>query len=185
MVQNTENVTSAKPNIGGALFRAPLGTPLPKNTEDTLNTAFQSLGYISDDGLTNAFSPSTEKIKAWGGDIVNAVPKEKSDTFSFTLIEAINVEVLKMVYGDNNVKGTIATGLSIHVNSKALEAQCLVVEMILKNNILKRIVISNCLITEIDEVVYADGKNVGYRVKVEAFPDAKGDTHDEYMKKGA
>lgn len=185
MVQKTENVTSAKPNVGGALFRAPLGTTLPKNATEAVNALFKSLGYISEDGLTNENSPSSENIKAWGGDIVNTVQKEKSDTFSCVLIEALNIDVVKMVYGDDNVQGTIETGLTINANSKELKAQCLIVEMILKNNILKRIVIPNGKISEIGEISYADGDNVGYEVKIQALPDDKGNTHYEYIKKGS
>ncbi|CZT38734.1 prophage LambdaSa1, structural protein [Streptococcus agalactiae] len=32
MVANSSNVTTAKPKIGGAIYTAPLGTELPKDT---------------------------------------------------------------------------------------------------------------------------------------------------------
>ena len=67
---NTTNVTAAKPSKAGAVFRAPKGTALPTSATEELNQAFKALGYVSEDGLTNANSPSGDKVKAWGGDTV-------------------------------------------------------------------------------------------------------------------
>ncbi|MFT0901994.1 phage tail protein, partial [Streptococcus agalactiae] len=44
MVANSSNVTTAKPKIGGAIYTAPIGTELPKDTTTELNEAFKSLG---------------------------------------------------------------------------------------------------------------------------------------------
>ena len=96
---NVSNVTSAKPKIGGAIYSAPLGTALPTDATTALNTGFKALGYISEDGLTNENTASTENVKAWGGDIVDTVQTEKTDKFSYTLIESLNIDVLKEIYG--------------------------------------------------------------------------------------
>ena len=70
------NVTAAKPSKAGAVFRAPIGTLLPTDAKAELNEAFKSLGYVSEDGLTNSNSPTSDKIYAWGGDTVRTFQSE-------------------------------------------------------------------------------------------------------------
>ena len=176
------NVTTAKPKIGGAVFSAPIGTPLPTDATTKLDVAFKSLGYISEDGMTNSNSPESENIKAWGDVVVSSVQKEKVDTFKYMLIEALNVDVLKEVYGSDNVSGDLSTGIKIKANSKELPHHCLVIETVLKGGVLKRIVIPSGKVTAIDEITYNDGSVLGYGTTVTAFPNAADDTHYEYIK---
>lgn len=175
-------VSSAKPNIAGAISTAPAGTSLPTNTTANLNAAFKNLGYISEDGITNEDTRESEDLKAWGGDVVDTPQTGKSDKFTFTLIEVLNIEVLKEVYGKENVSGDLSTGISIKVNSKELPIHPLVIDMLLKNGAVKRIVIPNAKLLEVGEISYADSNLTGYETTVQALPDASGNTHYEYIK---
>lgn len=180
-MQNAALVGVTKPAAGGAVYRAPLGTALPTSTDAELNEAFKSLGYISDDGLTNSNSPKTEQVKAWGGDTVKTIQKEKPDTFKFTLIEALNEEVLKSSYGSDNVSGTVKAGLTVKASSREIPNSAWVVDTIV-NNANKRIVIPDAGISEIEDIVYSDSKALGYGITLTAVPDTSGNTHYEYIK---
>lgn len=182
MPNKNTNVTAGKPKVGGSLYRAPIGTVLPTDATTALAEAFTCLGYISEDGLTNDNSPESENIKAWGGDTVLTVYTSKEDTFGFTMIEALNVEVLKTIYGDKNVSGTLSTGITVKANSADLDEYIWVVEMVLRGGVLKRIVIPDAKVSEVGTITYADGDAVGYETTLQCAPDAEGNTHYEYIK---
>ena len=177
------NVTAAQPNkVSGAVFAAPIGSTLPTDVSTSLDAAFKELGYISEDGLTNGNSPESTAIKAWGGDTVLTIQTSKDDTFGFTLLEVLNLDVLKTIYGTDNVTGALSTGITINANSKELQEQAYVIDMILRDGTLKRIVIPDAAISEISEITYSDSDAVGYGITLQAMPDAAGNTHYEYIK---
>lgn len=180
MANTSANVSVGKPKITGAIYRAPLGSTLPTDASGTLDAAFKCLGYISEDGLTNNNSPESGTIKAWGGDTVYTYWSSKEDTFAFTLIECLNIDVLKAVYGDDNVSGDLTTGITIKANAVQQPNACYVAELVL-NGAVKRIVIPSGGIASVGEISYTDEATIGYQTTINAVPDTAGNTHYEYI----
>lgn len=177
------NVSAGKPKTTGAIWAAPKGTALPTDTSSALNEAFKCLGYCADDGLTNSTNLESTDIKAWGGDTVLNIQTSKDDTFKFKLLEVLNEDVAKFVYGSDNVSGTVETGLTIKANNKDVEEKALVIDMIMRDNTAKRVVLPVCKISEVGDIVYSDSDAVGYETTLKCMPDASGNTHYEYLLK--
>lgn len=183
MANTASNVSAGKPKTTGAIWVAPKGTTLPTDTSTALNAAFKCLGYCSDDGLINGTNLESEQIKAWGGDTVLSIQTSKDDTYKFTLIEVLNEDVLKFVYGSTNVTGALNTGLTVTANNKDVEEVSVVIDMIMRDNTAKRVVIPAGKISDIGDITYSDSDAVGYETTLTCIPDGSGNTHYEYILK--
>ena len=182
MAQTVGNVSAGKPAIGGAIWRAAAGTTLPTDATTALGADFKALGYCSEDGLTNSNSPESENIKDWGGTTVLTVQTSKDDNFSFTLLEVLNPEVLKVVYGSDNVTVDSQNNIiSISANSDQPEAHAWIFDMVVRDGKMKRIVIPSATISELGDIVYVGNGASGYEITLSATPDSSGNTHYEYI----
>lgn len=175
---NSSNVSVGKPSAAGGIHSADTTATLPTNATSAL-TGFTALGYVSDEGLTNTIEFDTTDITAWGGDTVLTVRTSRTESFAWTFIET-NADVLKEVYGQDNVTVT-GTSLAVLHNNKAMPRRAYVFEILLTGNKVKRIVVPNAEVVEVGEVAYVDGEPIGYQVTLRTFPDSAGNTVYEYI----
>lgn len=179
---NLQYVSAAKPVASGAISVAPVGTALPTDAAGNLNKAFTKLGYVNQDGLTNSVEMESDTVSAWGGDIILTTKTSRTETFQFTLVQALDPDVLKEVYGPDNVSGDLASGITINHNSAEMPHRAFVFDMLMTGNALKRIVVPDAQVTEVAEVKHVDGEPISYTVTLTCYAQADGTTVIEYIK---
>lgn len=150
----------------GSIYFAPLETTLPTDATGTLNAAFKDLGFIGEDGVTEAHDDASTKIKAWGGDVVRTTKDSHDLTYSFKLIET-NDDVVAAYYGAGN------TAASTSITGAALPHQAMVIYIADGDKDI-RICASDAQITERSEIPYKGNEPIGYEVTVTCYPDANG-----------
>jgi len=187
MANDVTKVLAGKPLASGGVLRGDSSTAAPTDATSAV-TGATALGYIGPDGLTETVDRQTNKIKAWGGDVVKVVQTDFSVTYQFTFYESANAEVLKAVHGDDNVSVTAAdethgNQTAITINSEELPKVPWVFEI--KDGDSKiRIFVPLGQITTVGDITYSDEDVVGYQVTVEAFPDADGNQAYKYLDDG-
>ena len=180
-VQNTNDATNVgvgKPKVTGAVFIAPAKTTLPTDASATLDTKFKGLGYMSEDGATIAEERDSEDIPAWGGDIVYTAQTSYKETIAFTPIE-INPEVMKAMYGEDNVK--VEEGkLTVTHNVAELPELPLVIETAPNSKTVTRYVVPRAKLTEKGDLSLNGSDPMGRELTFTALPDEDGNTMYEY-----
>ena len=73
---------------GDAVNLAPLGTTLPETIDEVLNAAFEDIGWLHSDGVTETASGSVEKSRGHQGNrVVRTRINEGGTTVAFTALE--------------------------------------------------------------------------------------------------
>lgn len=155
-----------------ALSVAPLGTALPTSVSASLNAAFNDLGWLSDNGVTNNISRDVTKHYAFGGECVKTTQDRYTETISFTLLES-NADVLGTVYGAGNVTSAGST-LTVEHESGMLDEISLVFDFIDGDND-GRIVVRRGRVVEIAEIKYAHTDPTSYELTVDVYRTDNGD----------
>jgi len=180
-MNDSSNVSTGKPKVGGAIFVAPKGTAVPTDASTPLAGAFVNLGYVSEDGLTNTVATDTNDTNAWGGDTVLSEQTSYKETFSFGLIETKEASVAQY-YGPENVEVDGSGNITIKHNGKTLPEQVAVIETVLSNGRVKRTVIEKAKMSDRSgDITYTDGDPVTYPIVWNAKPNANGDTAVDYI----
>lgn len=102
------NPTAVRVGVTGTVYLAPLGTPLPTDTTTNLNAGFQSVGFISEEALTESLAITTERLRAWQRPVgIRTLTTEVEWTFQFGMLETSPL-ALDLYYGLDD--GTSVTG---------------------------------------------------------------------------
>lgn len=180
MANNTANITSTNPADGGELHRAPLGSTLPVDAIADLDAAFNGLGFTGEDGFVVSQNRSTEDKRAYGGDVVYSLQTEYGVSIQVTVYESQNAEVLKTVFGDDNVTVDGVTGTTtVKYNKKRLPRSVFVTDHVTDQGLLRQVVPVG-QVTEVGDITLVHTDILMYQLTITAYPDADGNYMYEY-----
>ncbi len=180
---DTSNVGIGKGREGGYAVVAPKGTDptqfedMTKTLKELLETVTgaESLGYVSEDGVTLSAEVDSEDFSDWGGDVIASPITSFSESASMTFQET-RESVLKVVFGDDNVTTNGATTVVRH-NKNFNGAHLYVFDCVVSDTKVVRTIIPAGVITERDDIEYNNSALVGYTptIKCIAYAGYDGD----------
>ena len=95
-------------NAAGYFYHAPKNTALPESPLATLGTGWEEVGYIAQDGITWHTGRTATPLKDWANKIRRQLQEDSTGTVEVPIIST-TAEVLKTLFGENNVTEAAAT----------------------------------------------------------------------------
>lgn len=170
MTLDSNNVLVA---LTGAVLTADTGTTAPTDADASWATGWTDLGYISEDGITEAHDDTTNEINAWqNGDVVRSMITGSSATYQFTVIET-TVAALELYYKGSTVTGTAGGPAKLEVKAPAAQRRAFGFDVIDGLNIVRWVVPSG-EVTERGDISYVNGDPIGFDLTVTAYPGTDG-----------
>ena len=156
--------TEVRVAVDGVVASAPTATTAPTDAVTALPTGFIDLGYVSEDGVTEANSQTVEKIKAWQKSaVVRSTVTEGETTYKLALIQT-NADTLAEYYG-----AAVATDGSIVVDPTREHPHRSYIIDVIDGDELIRTYIPDGQVTEVGDQVYQAGAPIGYEVTITAY----------------
>lgn len=163
-----KSASEVRVGVDGKVLVAPLATTAPTGISSTW-TGSADLGYVSEDGITETNSTDVEQIKAWqNAAVVRTVVTGGETTFKFTLIQT-SADTLKEYYGITT--GDITSGAFVTRPTKERPHKSYVIDIVDGTNLVRKYV-KDGQITEVGDIVYANGEPIGFEVTLTAYDDA-------------
>lgn len=174
MAVNVANAFVANPPIdGGVYFNAPLGAKLPTTADEALDSKFVDHGAVGEDGFNVNPKRESSTEKMFGGEDWVDIQTSYTEEATITLLEDDNINVIKSIYGDENVVETPAdsnNGLrrTIYHTQKRLPIKSHVLKAV-DGEKRKVIVIPRGRISSVEKTADAHSASTKYNVTITCF----------------
>lgn len=178
MAKSVENVR-VWGDIDSAVYVGDVGTTAPTGPTAAPGVGFVELGWLSDDGLTEARDVKADQKRAWqGGALVRTVRSSDSRSFKFVCWET-NLTTIGLTRPGSTP--TTTTGVT-HTAVKAFTGSDIRAWVIDQRDgtINNRKIIPTGEVVAMGDIVGKNGEIVAYEMTVECYPDSNGTLYDEY-----
>ena len=165
MANNAERVLVA---VTGSVYVGDITDTLPTNSTSA-PSGFADLGYLSEDGFTEATDVDSDEIVAWqNGTVVRRTITSQAKTYEFTLIET-KAAVLELVRPGSDLAGS-AGAYSMAVKAITAMRRAFIFD-ILDGDVHLRKIVPNAEITDFGDIEYKNGEPISYPITITAYPD--------------
>lgn len=173
MANTADNV---RVGVTGAVYYAATTQALP-TTLTAATTGFTDVGYVGEDGITKSEPEDTNPVKAWqNGATVRTIKSSHEVTYAFDLLES-STAVYTLIYGSAPGAGT-----ALKIDGADRDHHAFVIDVVDGTEKL-RYCIPDGQITELGDVVHANGEPIAYPITITCYPDTSG--NKVYVYKGA
>jgi hypothetical protein len=167
--------TAVRVGITGEVYTADSGATVtaPTSSVSVLDSDLYGLGYVSEDGVEEAYEDTIEEIVAWqGAVVVRANTTGSKATLKFVLIETKG-KVLQVYHPGSTVAVVSAGQWKMDVKAKLPDRRVYVLDVIDGAKHL-RLYVPDGEVIEREPVTYANGEPIGYGVTLICYADAAG-----------
>lgn len=152
--------------VTGAVSVGNLGATPPTDADSAL-AQHTDLGYVGEDGVTEARDRTTNSIKGWqNADVLRETVTEANFTLQFVMVET-KKETVETFYGTSV---DVSDGSLIVVPALTGGRKSYVLDVIDGDEFIRTYVPQGEII-EVGELVYSNGEAIGYPVTVKGYPD--------------
>lgn len=155
--------------VTGAVYTGPTSATAPTSATSSVPATYNDMGYISEDGVTEAYDEDVQDIQAWqGGAIVRTVISSSKATISFTMIES-KASTLELYHKGSTMESLGVNGYKIDVKTPNVVRKKFILD-VLDGSTHVRIYVADGEVTERGEIVYANDEPIGYNVTITCYP---------------
>lgn len=168
---DSNEIALAKGALSGYAYAAPAGTKLPTDATTALDPAYKGLGYVDNNGVTNANTITATNVTDINGTTVKSEVSAYTETYQFTMLQT-NGDTLKVRYGSTNVQIDASGNITAFHATPSGENIILVFELMLGTDRKKRIVVPLAHLTAVGNIQYHASGALGYQVTFTGSPSA-------------
>lgn len=111
------------------IYLAPLGTTLPEDIDEELDAAFEDVGWLHSDGITETQTGSVEKIRGHQGNgVVRTRINEPGTTVTFTALETKD-QTQSLRYDEKDVTTAAGVRKAVRGAGQRVSARAAVIDV--------------------------------------------------------
>ena len=160
----------------GDVYVAAVGSTMPTDIASALNAAFDAVGLLGEDGLTEAREDEQQDHYAWGGILVRTTKSKHKRQFTFTCLE--ETAVVMGLWNPGSIMSVSGGVTTTEVHVPSADPRAWVVEIV-DGDYTKRIAIPRAEVTEWGDVTYSESEMAMRELTVTVYPDSSGVLFDE------